>query len=217
MSETPPEPQQDTGNDPDPQPQPPKNRSLEDMLGALDEEARSAVLGQLQKARKEAADYRSKLRDAEPLVKKAKDLEAANQTAQEKAEAAARDAEARAAAALHRVASAEVRAALTGIVPDPSAVVEDLNIARFIGDDGEVDGDAVKALAEKYSALTPPPGPRAPAPNPAQGNGAKPLTLAEQIAAVNLQAATPGERRQAVSRSLNLKARQLTQLRNQQG
>jgi hypothetical protein len=54
-----------------------------------------------------------------------------------------------------RVASADVKAALTGIVPDAllESVVGRLNIADFVTDDGQVDTDAVTALKEEYVAL----------------------------------------------------------------
>jgi hypothetical protein len=54
-----------------------------------------------------------------------------------------------------RLASAEVRTALTGIVPEDrlGEVVEDLNLARYVGEDGEPDADAIKALREKYQSL----------------------------------------------------------------
>ena len=32
-------------------------------------------------------------------------------------------------------------------------VVEDLNLARYLGDDGEPDTDAIQALREKYKSL----------------------------------------------------------------
>lgn len=54
-----------------------------------------------------------------------------------------------------RLASAEVRTALTGVVPEDrlTEVVEDLNLARYVGDDGEPDAEAIKTLREKYQAL----------------------------------------------------------------
>lgn len=207
MSETPPEPQ--PGAEPGAQdgPQEPKPKSLEDMLSVLDEDSRKAVLAQVSKARTEAAGYRAKLREAEPLVKKAREIEAANQTAQEKAEAAARQAEERAAAAVRRIASAEIRAALTGVVPDPAAVAEDLDLSRFIdAESGDVRPEAVEALKAKYAALAPPSGPRAPAPNPAQGAGGQAKTLAEIIA--EAEKASTGSR-QDTRAIMRLKSQQL--------
>lgn len=55
-----------------------------------------------------------------------------------------------------RVAAAEIKAALTGIVPDPAAIVDDLNIARYLTDTGEVDAGKVAELKAKYQAFAKP-------------------------------------------------------------
>lgn len=76
----------------------------------------------------------------------------------EEARAAARD-EGKAAALSEfgsRVAAAEIKAALTGIVPDPAAIVDDLNIARYLTDTGEVDAGKVAELKAKYQAFAKP-------------------------------------------------------------
>lgn len=122
------------------------------------------------------ADDKKKLGEYDKLV-------AANQTDLERAQQAAQAAEGTISAMRERVASADIRAALTGIVPDPESVIEDLNIARFIGDDGEVKTEAVTALRAKYAALAPE-GKRLPAANPAQGSsGSGAPDLGAQIAA----------------------------------
>lgn len=54
-----------------------------------------------------------------------------------------------------RIAVAELKAALTGIVPSPAEIVADLNIARYVTDTGDVDEQAVTALRERYAALIP--------------------------------------------------------------
>lgn len=54
-----------------------------------------------------------------------------------------------------RLASAAITAALTGVVPDPGGIVEDLNLTRYITEDGDVDATAVKALADRYRDLSP--------------------------------------------------------------
>lgn len=51
------------------------------------------------------------------------------------------------------LAAARIEAALTGIVDDPSQIVEDLNLDRYITDDGDLDLDAVSALKDKYARL----------------------------------------------------------------
>lgn len=85
-----------------------------------------------------------------------------NEKALEEAKAAGRkEATAEQAAVL---VAAKIETALTGKVPDPAAVVDDLNLAKFINEDGTVNTEAITALSEKYGALAvpaakpPPPG-----------------------------------------------------------
>jgi len=207
MSETQPEP-----TVPEPAAEPPKAKSLEESLAALDEDTRKTVLDQLSKARREAAGYREKLREAEPLARKARELETANQTEAERLQATARAAEDRAAAAVQRAAAAEIRSALLGegyTSDHAAALIEDMNVGRYVGEDGQVDTEAVRA---KYGPLAPQPGSRAPRPNPAQGRADAPKTLAEQIAEASAQ--SDGSRK-STQRLLRLKSAQLLDVRRQ--
>lgn len=52
-----------------------------------------------------------------------------------------------------RLAAASIKTALAGLVEDPTVIVDDLNLARYIDEDGEVDESAVKTLKDKYTAL----------------------------------------------------------------
>jgi len=54
-----------------------------------------------------------------------------------------------------RVAAAELRAALTGLVPDPTAIVEDLNLAKFVNEDGTVNTDEVARVRSTYEGVKP--------------------------------------------------------------
>lgn len=83
------------------------------------------------------------------------ELEAANQTETEKAvsEAEQRGRSAALADFGQRIAAAEIKAALTGVVPDPSAIVEDLNLGKYVTDTGDVDQEAVTALRAKYETF----------------------------------------------------------------
>jgi hypothetical protein len=130
------------------------------------------IADRLKREREKFADYGDLKRKAGEYDK----VVEAQKTAEQKATDAANAAEKRAQEALERVARAEVKAALTGIVDSPDDIADDLNISRFLTDNGEVDGDKVAALKAKYEALRPPER-RSPAPNPAQGaNGSKPPT-----------------------------------------
>lgn len=180
--------------------QPPAKKSLEDSLASLDEKTRAFVLEEVQSARSEAKNLRERVKLAEPIVAEWERLQEASKTELERAQEEARKAEERTAATLQRVAAAEVKAALTGVVPDPASLLEDLNIGRFVTPEGEVDANAITALREKYAALTPSTPPRM-APNPAQGTSAQtPLGLRERI--------TQAEQAGDMKAALRLKAQQ---------
>lgn len=123
----------------------------------------------------------------EQRAKKAdEDAEAARQAAMSDQERAVEDAKkagrAEAVSELgQRIAAAELRAALTGLVPDPSLIVEDVNLAKFVTDDGEVDNDAVAAFRAKY--LGQKPSFQGSADGGPQGDSTQEPTLDEQIAA----------------------------------
>jgi len=154
-------------------------KSLEDLLAGLDDTARAAVLGEVHKARTEAANYRGKLRAAEPKAAEYDRLAEASKTADERAQEAVKAADTRALASMQRVARAEVKAALTGLVDDPDSIVEDLNLARFIDDDGEINDGAIAALKTKYAGFA---GKRGPRPDLSQGSGANGKTAANPAA-----------------------------------
>lgn len=144
-------------------------KSLEESLAALDDDTRTFVLGEVSTARTEAKNLRDRLKAAEPKVAEYDRLAAASKTEAERALEAQNAAEARAQAAIQRVARAEVKAALAGVVDNADAIVDDLNLARFVDDDGEVDTAAIRALRDKYAGFG---SPRAPRPDPSQGSGA---------------------------------------------
>jgi hypothetical protein len=159
-------------------------KSLEDLLADLDDDRRGVILGEVSKARSEAKNLRDRLKDAEPKVAEYDRLAQASQTDAERATERATAAEARAAAATQRVARAEVKAALAGLVDNPDSIIEDLNLARFVSDDGEVNDDAIAALKSKYAAFGTR---RAPRPDPTQAsgsNGATTANPASELAAI---------------------------------
>lgn len=92
------------------------------------------------------------------------EAEAANLTEIEREREARTRAEQAAAEAVRtaaeRIATAEIKAALTGLVDDPATIVEDLNLARYVTESGEVDAEAVTRLRDKYAALVKPGKPR---------------------------------------------------------
>lgn len=120
----------------------------------------------------EAEKWKSHARKHEQLWKEkqsaAKELEELKTSQLSDTEKAVKEAEARGRADAtktyaEKIAAAELKAALTGVVPDPSAVVEDINLARYVTDTGDVNTEAIAAAREKFAAiLGSPPQPQAP-------------------------------------------------------
>jgi hypothetical protein len=54
-----------------------------------------------------------------------------------------------------RLAAAELKAAAAGKVAGFEALVEDLNLSKFVGEDGEPDAEAITATVERLIALAP--------------------------------------------------------------
>jgi hypothetical protein len=101
----------------------------------------------------------------------------ASKTDEERRQDAIAKAEAKATAATQRIVTAELRAALKGVVDDPNSVIEDLNLARFIDADGDVDEAAVAALQAKWTRINASAAaPRAPRPDASQASAANGMT-----------------------------------------
>lgn len=110
-------------------------------------EATSLIKKRLDRERSKYADY-------DELKKFKEEYERASQTDLERVAAEAREAGAREVRDryTHKIAAAEIKAALTGVVEDPEAIVEDLNLDKFLVDD-EVDRDAVDRLKTKLASV----------------------------------------------------------------
>lgn len=104
--------------------------------------------------RKESGDRRGKIRS---LEKELRDARAGKtQTPEEEVAAAEARGEARAREQYGiKLAGAEVKATLKGVIPDEKldAVVSMLDLARFVDEEGEVDTDEVASLREEYISL----------------------------------------------------------------
>lgn len=136
-----------------------------------------------ERAARGVAEKRAKAAEAE--------LDKARKASMSDQEKAVSEAEARGRSAVtvevgQRLAAAEIRVALTGVVPDPAATIEDLNLARYVDETGEVDVKAVAALAERYKKMVagatpaPPPGPGS-ADGGARGPGATATVTRDQL------------------------------------
>lgn len=86
-------------------------------------------------------------------------------------------------AGMERLAAAEIKAALTGVVPDPASIVEDLALARYLDEDGEIDDEKVAALKAKYEAMAKPAedDPTPPGQRPKEAMGRVPLPNSDRI------------------------------------
>lgn len=76
-----------------------------------------------------------------------------------------------------RLAAAEIKAALTGVVTDPAAIVEDLNLGRYVTDDGQVDTEAIGRLKAKFEGIATKPNRPGSADGGARGGGDGPAQL----------------------------------------
>lgn len=129
------------------------------------------------KANREAAEYRKQLRAVQSDLEK---LRKAQMTEAEKlvAEAETRGRTSALTEIGQRLVRAEFRAQAAGRVDGLDDLLDDLNLAKFIGEDGEPD---VKAIAARVARLAPPPpaeDPRAPGPRPDLSQGGSRNNLA---------------------------------------
>ena len=166
-----------------------QSKSLADLLVGLDDEAKSAVLGEVDKARREAAGYRTKVRELEPKAKEHDKLLESQKTAEQQANDKAAAAADRATRATLRAVTAEIKALAANDFADPedaSAFLGD--IAKYADEDGEVDVEALRAdlaslLARKpHLAKVAGQQPRAPRPDRSQGSSGNGGTAAPTAA-----------------------------------
>lgn len=121
---------------------------------------------------------RDKFKDYNDLKAKASQhdqAEEAKKTAEQRAQEAAQIAQERANQMLLRLVRSEIRALAADKFADPDDPGGFLDPTRYANPDGEVDVDAIRGdlddlLARKPHLGKPEPGPRAPAPNRAQGS-----------------------------------------------
>jgi len=125
----------------------------------------AAALAETERWKRQARENEKRAKENAAAAKRVEELERQSMTDTEKAVETAR-AEATAETARRygeRLAAADIRVALTGLVDDPNVVIEDLNLARFIAADGEPDSKAITELRKKYERLIPAKGvPRVP-------------------------------------------------------
>jgi hypothetical protein len=108
-----------------------------------------AARKEIEKLRREAAKYRTKAGELEPLAKKARELEDAQKSEQERLAEQLTDAQQRVQAFRQRAVRAEVRALAAAEFADPEDAHAFLDLEGFVSDDGDIDTDGIRdGLAE---------------------------------------------------------------------
>jgi hypothetical protein len=131
---------------------------------------------EIEKLRKESAGYRTKVRDLEPLARKAKELEDAQKSEQERLSEQLTATQERVKATQARAVRSEVRALAAVEFADPDDAHAFLDLDAFVGDDGEIDVDGIREsladLLKRKPHLAKPAdnSPRRPAPDRTQGS-----------------------------------------------
>ena len=136
------------------------------MLSALPDDERKVVEAELEKARKDAARYRTRNKELEPQAARAKELEDAQKSSEQKALDAQRAAEERASLAQARAVVAEVKALAAAKFADPDDAAPFLELASYVDDKGEID---TAAIGRDLDALI------VKKPHLAKGDGREPL------------------------------------------
>jgi hypothetical protein len=162
---------------------------------AQEESAPTDWQAEARKWEKRAKENMARIKEAEPKLAEWTRLKEESKSELERAQDAAVAAEGRIKSMLRDVAAAKVETALAGL-PDElrSTLLEDINVDRFIKDDGSVDADAIAGLRTKYAAFAPA-SPAGMKQNPAQGRSASPApSIGDQIA----QASAAGDFKTAI-------------------
>jgi hypothetical protein len=149
------------------------------------------ILGEVSKARSEAASYRTRLRDAEPRLSEYDRLVEASKSELERAQEAANKSAERAQSLVTRAVKAEVRALAAAGFADPEDAPAFLDLSKYATADGDVDVVAVQSdldtLLAKKPHLRKSSGTRMPAPNPAQGSSGQGVSKPQQLSQADVK------------------------------
>ncbi|MEU4154694.1 hypothetical protein [Streptomyces antimycoticus] len=108
-----------------------------------------AARKEIERLRREAAKYRTKASDLEPLAQKARELEDAQKSEQERLTEQLTAAQERIRSVQQRAVRAEVRALAAAEFADPDDAHAFLDLDSFVSDDGDIDTDGIRdGLAE---------------------------------------------------------------------
>lgn len=134
-----------------------------------------AARKEIEKLRREAAKYRTKAGELEPLAKKARELEDAQKSEQERLSEQLTASQEKAAKAIRTAVSAKVEALAAADFADPEDAAGALDLTAYVDDEGGIDADAIKRdlgalLKRKPHWARAEPGPRVPRPDRTQGS-----------------------------------------------
>lgn len=135
-----------------------------------------AARKEIEKLRREAAKYRTKASDLEPLARRAQELEDAQKSEAQRLGEQLTAAQERIRSVQQRAVRAEVRALAAAEFADPDDAHAFLDLDSFVGDDGEIDADGIRdGLAEllkrkPHLAKPADASPRSPRPDHTQGS-----------------------------------------------
>ncbi|WP_030878681.1 hypothetical protein [Streptomyces sp. NRRL S-1868] len=133
-----------------------------------------AARKEIAKLRKEAARYRTRTKDLEPLARRAQELEDAQKSETQRLGEQLTAAQQRLEAVQQRAVRAEVRALAASDFADPEDAAAFLDLGAYVGEDGDVDADAIgkdlKDLLKRKPHLAKDAGPRSPRPDRTQGS-----------------------------------------------
>lgn len=157
--------------------QPQEPESAPEAEGAEEEPFdRARAEAKIRKANSEAKSLRDRLKELEPLARKAQELEDAQKSESERLKGQLSAAEERIKAVQQRAVRSEVRALASAEFADPEDAHAFLDLDSFVTDDGEIDSDSVREsladLLKRKPHLAKPAdsGPRRPAPDRTQGS-----------------------------------------------
>jgi hypothetical protein len=113
------------------------------------------LAAEVERWKTEARKHEKRARENAGARRELQQLREGNQTEAERVAAAAKEVGRREAQSEFgkRLAQAEIRAALTGVVEDPNLIIDDLDLSRYVDEEGDVDDNAVKGLRAKYAKL----------------------------------------------------------------
>lgn len=128
-----------TSGDTDADDKPQEGKPAEEPFDAARAQAK------IRKANQEAANLRKRLKELEPLAAKAKEIEDAQKTEAERLQAQLADREKQITQIRKRAVKSEVRSMAAEEFADKTDPEAHLDLDSYIGDDGDIDTDQIKA------------------------------------------------------------------------